>query len=436
MEEADIRKAQKQIGELLWLTTRTRPEICYAVSKCSHHLLSHPKWVLEQTEQIWSYLKNTPCQGLIFSRDRGEGWGREDGAGLEVFTDVSFAPGGLGTASHGCVMVMWNKGLLFWRSGRQGFPTLSTAEAELVETIEGITSGDSVEALLKEHEEWDYRRSLFTDNKASVSLLDGSATGWRTRHLRLRAEHLKWRLTSLEWRVRHMPGAIMPADLGTKVLPVQRLEELKRLMGMECRVETVSAEVVNAKFLKLVVMLSLLQRAKGDDGEGFEVSPLALLVGIYTLMVVLVTLALVWVSLWIQRSWMRVSSPGTDASRRSRVTSPGTDASMQAGVSSPGTVASIEELVMKTPLSSPEDENEESAEAQSSERGVEWRGRTSQLSVEVRQFCGSSITLPMARSITVRGNAVDCTTPRRCTRERCARAVEMDGCLDRWSIAS
>ena len=109
VEEADIRKAQKQIGELLWLTTRTRPEICYAVSKCSRHLLSHPKWVIEQTEQIWSYLKNTPCQGLIFSRDRGEGWGREDGAGLEVFTDVSFAPGGLGTASHGCVMVMWKK---------------------------------------------------------------------------------------------------------------------------------------------------------------------------------------------------------------------------------------------------------------------------------------------------------------------------------------
>ena len=196
--------------------------------------------------------------------------------------------------------------------------------------------GDSVEALLKEHEEWDYRRSLFTDNQASVSLLDGSATGWRTRHLRLRAEHLKWRLTSLDSRVRHMPDVIMPADLGTKVLPVQRFEELKHLMGMECRMETVSAEVLNAKFLKLVVMLSLLQRAKGDDGEGFEVSPVAVLVGIYTLMVVLVTLALVWVSLWIQRSWMRVSSPGTDASMQTRVSSPGTDASTQARVSKAG----------------------------------------------------------------------------------------------------
>ena len=69
------------------------PEICYAVSKCSHLLLSHPQWVVEQTE-IWCYLKSTPTQGLIFSKDRGEGWTQEDGAGLEVFTDVSFAPGG------------------------------------------------------------------------------------------------------------------------------------------------------------------------------------------------------------------------------------------------------------------------------------------------------------------------------------------------------
>ena len=72
-EEHDIRLAQKRIGELLWLTTRTRPEICYAVSKCSHLLLSHPQWVVEQTEQIWCYLKSTPTQGLIFSKDRGEG---------------------------------------------------------------------------------------------------------------------------------------------------------------------------------------------------------------------------------------------------------------------------------------------------------------------------------------------------------------------------
>ena len=131
--------------------------------------------------------EHCPTQGLIFSKDRGEGWAQEDGAGLEVFTDVSFAPAGWGTASHGCAMVFWNKALLFWRSGRQGFPTLSTAEAELVETIEGITLGDSVEALLKEHESWSYRRSLFTDNQATVALLEGTATGWRTRHLRLRA---------------------------------------------------------------------------------------------------------------------------------------------------------------------------------------------------------------------------------------------------------
>ena len=309
-QEEHIRLAQKRIGELLWLTTRTRPEICYAVSKCSHLLLSHPQWVVEQTEQIWCYLKSTPTQGLIFSKDRGEGWAQEDGAGLEVFTDVSFAPGGWGTASHGCVMVFWNKALLFWRSGRQGFPTLSTAEAELVETIEGITLGDSVEALLKEHEPWSYRRSLFTDNQATVALLEGTATGWRTRHLRLRAEHLRWRLVNLEWRVRHLPGSIMPADLGTKVLPVQRFDELKQLMNMHCEKEPEkeATQLVDSKVMKLVVLMTMIQQARGQETTEEDGWRLDVLVLVYTLGVVVLT----WCAAWI---WFRRN--GSDGTRSS-----------------------------------------------------------------------------------------------------------------------
>ena len=293
--ESSVRRAQQHLGELLWLATRTRPEICYAVAKCSQVVLSHPDWVTEQAEHIWAYLRSTPAHGLLFTRERGVGWGTEDGAGLEVYTDVSFAPGGVGSASHGCVMVCWNKSLLFWRSGRQSFPTLSTAEAELMETIEGLTLGDSVEALLQEHEDWCYRRTLFTDNQATVTLLEGSGNGWRTRHLRLRSEHLKWRVTSLDWRIRHLPGSVMIADLGTKVLPIQRFEELKVLMNMSMKeLEEAVETAVDGRLMKLVLLFSLLGRARGHVEEiasdsGWDAWEFFWIMLIYTAFVISVT---------------------------------------------------------------------------------------------------------------------------------------------------
>ena len=70
---------------------------------------------------------------------------------MEVYTDASFAPGG--GLSHGSVVVLWNGAPLAWKSSRQSSSTLSTGEGELMECLEGIIMGKSVEALISETEE-------------------------------------------------------------------------------------------------------------------------------------------------------------------------------------------------------------------------------------------------------------------------------------------
>ena len=39
----EVREAQKAIGELVWLSTRTRPDIVFVVSKCSRQILTAPR---------------------------------------------------------------------------------------------------------------------------------------------------------------------------------------------------------------------------------------------------------------------------------------------------------------------------------------------------------------------------------------------------------
>ena len=335
-----VTQAQKLVGELMWLSTRTRPDIAFATSRCAQEILSHPTWVVEQATQVWRYLKNTPNEGLKFTKEKGEGW---DGGprALEVFTDSSFAANPETQASHESVMVTWNGALMFWKSGKQAFPALSTAESELLEAIEGLQTGDAVDCLINEHEEL-YKKTLFVDNLAATGFFADGNANWRTRHLRLRAQHVRWRITNLDWRVRHLPGAVMIADLGTKALTIQRTKELKELMMMllqeekekedgpgatslkdekkdeeeeknkedgpeatrskegkeeERGKERAIVQLADGRTLQLAVLMAILAKAKaqGERDDG----PLQFFMIMYTLLVIFVTLILRRLWAWL-----------------------------------------------------------------------------------------------------------------------------------------
>ena len=120
---------------------------------------------------------------------------------------------------------------MFWKSGKQFFPALSTAQSELLEAIEGLQTGDVVDSMIQAHED-PYVKTLFVDNLTATKFFSDGHANWRTRHLKFRAQHVRWRITNLDWRVKHLPGAIIIANLGTKPLPIQRILEFKELISM------------------------------------------------------------------------------------------------------------------------------------------------------------------------------------------------------------
>ncbi|CAL1129619.1 unnamed protein product [Cladocopium goreaui] len=137
-----IRSAQKATGEMLWLVTRTRLDLMYAVSKMGSCVTKAPQKVLQIYQQIKGYLKSTMDEGICF-----------DAAGaetlmIEAMSDASFAPEG--DVSHGAFIIMVASCPVFWRSGRQSFVTLSTAEAEMMEIVESMVAGESIGAIADE----------------------------------------------------------------------------------------------------------------------------------------------------------------------------------------------------------------------------------------------------------------------------------------------
>lgn len=226
-----IRQCQKEVGELLWVVTRSRPDIMFAVARMGANVTKAATKVLETASQVRGYLQKTVAEGLRFSV-------QEEEVSIQAFSDSSFAPES--EESHGSFVIMANDVPLFWRSGRQSLITVSTAESELTELTEAMTAGESVAVLMEELFE-EVRKVAWCDNQAAITILVGEGGSWRTRHLRMRSMFAKQAVLRGEWQIAHQPGEKMIADIGTKALTSTRLELLKGLLGME-RIPTEAAE--------------------------------------------------------------------------------------------------------------------------------------------------------------------------------------------------
>ena len=177
-----IRRAQKVVGELLWAVTRSRPDAMFAVAKMGSGTLRCPGKVCEVGDQVKGYLKETWADGLMFPANCGEN------DLLEVFTDASF-----GDQSYGCVMVLLHGSPVLWKCGRQSTSSLSTAESELQEIIDGMTAGESTYSVACEVF-GEMKRILWTDSQSAMSIMSSEGGSWRTRHLRLKSAHARARL--------------------------------------------------------------------------------------------------------------------------------------------------------------------------------------------------------------------------------------------------
>ena len=221
IDPTDVKQCQTLVGELLWLSTRTRPDLSFAVAYLGAKVTKSPKGVLELASHVVGYLAATPDLVLEYgpcSPELDRHGRKQSLARLEVLTDSSFAPAG--GRGHQGIMAMWGGCLVAWESKSQAFATLSTTESELLGYIDGFTLGESVGAVVNVlHQNILEKEGAFTlkgDNMSGLQLLQAPSGPWRTRHLRLRSHVLRERLQHHLWDVEHVPGTELCADLLTK----------------------------------------------------------------------------------------------------------------------------------------------------------------------------------------------------------------------------
>ena len=227
-EDAEaVKKAQACTGALLWLATRTRPEISVGVAAMSRLCMKAPEIALDIGRKLMSYLKR-PTLGMIYAETPGPQNGARDQLSkprcektIEAFSDISYAST-KGYRSVQGQVYFYAGAPIMWNTNRQPFPTQSTAESELVSLCEALVGGRATAALvasIRDESPDKLVKRLWGDNAAAISLAKGDGQGsWRTRHLRIRAAILRSALHQEEWELGHLKGHELVADSFTKVV--------------------------------------------------------------------------------------------------------------------------------------------------------------------------------------------------------------------------
>ena len=152
-----------------------------------------------------------------------------DDTGLIAYSDASYAPEG--NRSHTGWVVFFHRSPVRWRSARQAFVTLSTAEAELVAGLDAVVALQSEEAMLSEFGVSSFDKTLRVDSQSALAIAINQGS-WRTRHLRVRANYLREQYETGEIIPVYCPGVDQAADLLTKALPSARILKLAAIWGL------------------------------------------------------------------------------------------------------------------------------------------------------------------------------------------------------------
>ena len=273
----DLRKCQRLIGEVVWLSVRTRPDISFALSRLSSWMTRSPVKVYQLGLQLLAYVIATEHLGLVFrcqdSTEGRPGFREVDCSCLvEALTDASFAPEA--SKSQECCVLLAEGCLVGWRTTRQSFMTQSSCEAEFMATATGCAYAQAHVYLLAELCQKPPRVQVFNDNQAAVTVFSGTNTQWRTRSLRIKARTLKERWNMGFFAIYHIEGIYNGADLGTKPLGGQRIRALCSLLG----VDNVQPKLRVAKFcfraerdyklcLQLVLLACLLAQVQAHTQD-------------------------------------------------------------------------------------------------------------------------------------------------------------------------
>lgn len=221
----DNHEYQKVIGQLLYLSVNTRPDISAAVSILSRKTSAPTQMDWTELKRVIRYLKGTSGYRLRISRCK-------DHEGLIGFADADWAECSTDRKSNSGQIFKFNGGTISWSCRKQTSVSLSTAEAEFITLAEATQEALWIKQLLMDLDE-PTSLTIFEDNQSCLKMLEGEKFSNRIKHISIKYNFVRDIREKKEVKFVYCPSEYMVADLLTKPFTGVRITRLAAASGLE-----------------------------------------------------------------------------------------------------------------------------------------------------------------------------------------------------------
>ena len=225
MKKNDKVKYQSAVGSLLYLSTRSRPDIAFAVGNAARYCAQPTQLHWSAVKRILRYLKGTTHLGLMY---------RPDNSTLVGYSDADWAGDTNDRKSTSGYVFMMSGSAISWRSKKQSSVALSTAEAEYIALSSATQEAMWLRQLLSSLKDFPLSEPtiIYEDNQSTICMAKNNQSHGRSKPVDIKFHFVREQVEQQTIKVTYCKSEEMNADIFTKGILNNQFKRLRTKLGM------------------------------------------------------------------------------------------------------------------------------------------------------------------------------------------------------------
>ena len=212
----DLQLYQQQVGSLIYLATKTRPDIAYAVNRCARYMSNPDLTHFRALDRIWKYLNKYPNIGTYYLCNKSF---------LELlgYTDADWGGDINSRKSTSGFLFLVNNCIISWLSMLQKTVALSSCEAEYMAFKEAIKEILYLHNLVSYFNNFLNNNKtlipkLLTDSESALKLANNPEFHKRSKHIDITYHFIRNEIANNKLSLLYVNTTVQLADGFTKAL--------------------------------------------------------------------------------------------------------------------------------------------------------------------------------------------------------------------------
>lgn len=208
------------IGSLLYLSTKTRPDIAYGVNFCSRYVEEPSQERITDIKHILKYLNGNKEHGIEYKNNKEKNL-------LKAYCDADFAGDPETRRSTTGYVILYAGGAISWCSRKQSVIALSSTEAEYIAAAECCKELLYLKTLFEELLNYEIKIELNVDNQSAIALIKNGILNKRSKHIDVKFRFIHELVRENIIKIKYCPTNEQLADIFTKPLNTVKFVKFK-----------------------------------------------------------------------------------------------------------------------------------------------------------------------------------------------------------------